>query len=472
MAKASKAEKRGKAAPEAESEAASEPTIYALTPKLSARIVQALDEGRRKRVRRLVRPLNYPDIADLIEQSSTEQRLRLLDYIHEDFDPEVLTELDRKVRSEVIAELGLESVAKALVDLDSDDAVELVGELDPIARQKLLAALPMRDRRLLEQGLSYPEDSAGRLMQREFVAIPSHWTVGNTIDYLREAQDLPDEFYDIYVVDPAYRPLGQANLNQILRSRRPVPVTDVMRPEAFAVPEEMDQEEVAFLFRQNDLTSAAVTDDAGRLIGTVTIDDIVDVIHEEAEEDIRRLAGVADESLYGAVIDTTRARFRWLFVNLGTAILASIVIGLFEATIEQAVALAVLMPIVASMGGNAGTQSLTVAVRALATRELTATNALRVVWRETLVGLVCGFAFAVISAGIAWFWFGSPEIGMIIAAAMVITLLVANLTGTLVPLGLAKMDIDPAVASAVFLTTVTDIVGFFSFLGLAALFLL
>jgi magnesium transporter len=445
---------------------------FGLTPKLAKKISQALDEGRRKRVRRLVRPLPYPEIADLIEQLSNEQRLRLLDYIREIFDPETLTELDRQVRSEVIAELGLDNVARAISDLDSDDAVELLGELDPIARDKILAAVPLRDRRLLEEGLSFPEDSAGRLMQREYVAVPSHWTVGNTIDYLREARDLPDEFYDIYVVDPAYRPLGQANLNQILRSRRPVAVTEVMRPEAFHVPAEMDQEEVAFLFRQNDLTSTAVTDDAGRLIGTVTIDDIVDVIHEEAEEDIRRMAGVADEGIYGAVIDTTKARFRWLLVNLATAVLASIVIGLFQATIQQAVALAVLMPIVASMGGNAGTQSLTVAVRALATRDLTATNALRVVWRETLVGLVCGLAFAVISAAVAWLWFGSPELGLIISAAMVITLVVATLTGTLVPIGLSKMDIDPAVASAVFLTTVTDIVGFFSFLGLAAWFLI
>jgi magnesium transporter len=325
--------------------------------------------------------------------------------------------------------------------------------------------------------LTYPEDSAGRLMQRELVAIPSYWTVGETIDFMRQAaerdaDELPEEFYDIFVVDPKHQPLGTVPLSRVLRTKRPVKVSDLMASEIRPVPVTMDQEDVAFLFRQYDLASAPVVSEDGRLVGVVTHDDVVDVIDEEAEEDLMRMGGVTGTDLYRAAIDTTRSRFSWLVVNLATAIVASIVIGLFEGTIQQIVALAVLMPIVASMGGNAGTQTLTVAVRALAMKELTASNALRIVGKEVLVGGFNGLLFAVLMGIVAWLWFASPEIGIVIAAAMMINLIVAGFAGVAIPVGLDRTGIDPAVGSVVLLTTITDVVGFAVFLGLAALFLL
>jgi len=309
------------------------------------------------------------------------------------------------------------------------------------------------------------------------VTVPTFWTVGDTIDYMRQNADsddnpLPDQFYVIYVVDPAHRPVGMVWLDKVLRTRRPVPMTEVMEPDMKVIPVNTDQEDVAFLFRQRDLVSAPVVDDGGRLIGAITIDDIVDVIDEEHEEDIMRMGGVREDDLYSAVLDTTRARFSWLFVNLLTAIVASIVIGLFDATLDQVVALAILMPIVASMGGNAGTQTLTVAVRALAMKELTATNAPRLIGKELLVGAANGIMFAVLAGGVAWGWFDNPLLGVVIAVAMVVNMLVAGLAGTLIPIVLDRNNIDPAIASSVFLTTITDVVGFFVFLGLAAMVLL
>jgi magnesium transporter len=309
-------------------------------------------------------------------------------------------------------------------------------------------------------------------MQRDFIAVAEYWTVGQTIDYMRESDDLPDEFYEIFVVDPAFRPVGTVPLNRAMRTKRPVMVRQIMNTEQKLIPVDMDQEEVAYMFSQYDLLSAAVVDDNGRLVGMITADDVMEVIEEEAEEDIMRLAGVGEVDLYDSVLNTTRTRFAWLLVNLGTAILASIVIALFDATIEQIVALAILMPIVASMGGNAGTQTLTVAVRSLAARELTPTNALRVVNKETLVGLVNGVLFAVLISIVAAVWFRDFALGGVLAAAMVINMVVAALSGILVPIGLDRVGIDPAVASSVFVTTITDVVGFFAFLGLAALILL
>ena len=314
-------------------------------------------------------------------------------------------------------------------------------------------------------------------MQREIVTVPSHWTVGETIDYMRDAAEgeddiLPTSFYDIFVVDPTHKPVGAIHLSHLLRSKRPVRVSELMQTELKLIPVTMDQEDVAFLFRQRDLVSAPVVDEANRLVGAITIDDVVDVIHEEHEEDMLAMAGVGEVDLYDAAMDTTKARFRWLLVNLFTAILASLVIGLFETTLQQIVALAILMPIVASMGGNAGTQTLTVAVRALATRELTSTNAYRVIGKELLVGVINGVIFAVITGVIAWLWFQSPEIGVIIGLAMIVNMVVAGLAGASIPLLLDKAGIDPAIASSVFLTTITDVVGFFAFLGLAAAFLL
>jgi magnesium transporter len=296
--------------------------------------------------------------------------------------------------------------------------------------------------------------------------------VGETIDYMRAAKDLPDDFYDLYIVDPKHQPIGYVPLSRAMRARRPVKLTEIMNEDMKTVPITMDQEEVAYLFRQYGLVSAPVVDDAGRLVGVVTVDDVVHIIDEEAEEDLLKLAGVQETDLYSAVLDTTKARFTWLLINLFTAVAASVVIGFFEGTLQQIVALAVLMPIVASMGGNAGTQTLTVAVRAIAMRDLSAGNALRFVGKELLVGLANGVMFAAVAGAVAWFWFDQPMIGVIIAAAMLINLVAAALSGALVPLGLEKVGIDPAVASSVVLTTVTDVIGFLAFLGLATLFLL
>ena len=447
---------------------------YGLQPDYVRAVAAALDQGDTERVEELVLPLHYADLADLLELLHPEERRLVIEIIRPQFDPEILTELDESVRQEVMAQLGTIDVAAAITELDSNDAVGLVEDLDEAAQQELLEAVPAEERTVLEQALTYPEDSAGRLMQRELVAVPAYWTVGEIIDYLRSAKDLPDDFYDLFVVDPKHRPVGTIPLSRVLRTTRPVPVGDIMDREADSkvVPVTMDQEEVAHLFRHQDLVSVPVVDEAGRLVGVITVDDVVDVIDEEAEEDLMHLAGVSETDIYRAIVDTIRARFPWLLVNLGTAIVASVVIGFFEATIEQIVALAVLMPIVASMGGNAGTQTLTVAVRALAMKDLTPTNALRVMGKEVLVGGVNGVLFALFAGTVAGFWFQDLGIALIMAAAMIVNMVVAGLAGAAIPLGLALRRIDPAIASAVFLTTITDVVGFFVFLGLAAWLLL
>jgi magnesium transporter len=325
---------------------------------------------------------------------------------------------------------------------------------------------------MIEQGLAFPDYSAGRIMQRELIAVPSYWTVGETVDYLRNNPHLPDDFYVLFVVDPRHRPQGVVRLAALLKVRRTVRLRDIMSTDLEVLTVTMDQEDVAYLFRQRDLLSAPVVDASGRLVGRITVDDVVDVIDEEAEDDMLRLAGLSETSLYSAVLDTAKSRFTWLVVNLGTAVVASLVIGLFSDTIEQVVALAVLMPIVASMGGNAGTQTLTAAVRGLAMKDLVPDNARRVLGKEVLVGAVNGVAFAIMAGIVTWLWFDSAAIALVIAAAMIINMICAGLFGIAIPLTLDRLKIDPAVASSVFLTTVTDVVGFFAFLGLAALFLL
>ena len=452
-------------------------TVHGLESETEERIVAALAANDETAVWALIADLHYTDIADLVERLHDEDRSRLLTIMGPEFDGDVLIELDETVRDQVIDEVGLETVAQAVTQLESDDAVEIIEELEEHEQQQVLNAISDEDRALIEESLSFPEDSAGRLMQRELVTAPTFWDVGNTIDFLRRNADsddnpLPDHFYVVYVVDPAHRPVGMVWLDKLLRTGRSVTVTEVMEPDMKVIPVMSDQEDVAFLFRQRDLVSAPVVDNGGRLIGAITIDDIVDVIDEEHEEDIMRMGGVRGDDLYSAVLDTTRARFSWLLVNLLTAIVASIVIGLFDATIDQIVALAILMPIVASMGGNAGTQTLTVAVRALAMKDLTATNAARLVGKEILVGFANGLVFALLAGGVTWFWFENPMLGAVIAIAMVVNLLVAGLAGTVIPLVLDRNGIDPAIASSVFLTTITDVVGFFVFLGLAALILL
>ena len=453
-------------------EAASQ-TIVDVEPDLVGAVVKSLAESDAEQVGQLIQPLHAADLADLLQNLDTDRRRELVRLIPRDFLPDVLSELDETVRDEIIEELGLKETAAAVADMETDDALNVIAELDHAEQELVLKEIPSPDRALLMQALSYPEDSAGRLMQREMVAMPSFWSVGEAIDHLRRtAEDdpdcLPNYFYDIYVVDPAHRPLGAIPLSRLIRARRIVPLVELMQTDLKVIRTDTDQEDVAFVFRQRDLTSAPVVDDAGRLVGVITIDDVVDVIDEEHEDDIMYLGGVREDDFYRAAVDTVRSRFAWLLINLGTAILASVVIGLFDASLEQMVALAVLMPIVASMGGNAGTQTLTVAVRALATKELTATNALRVIGKEVLVGTVNGVLFAVLGGGIAWLWFDSPGLALVIGLAMIVNLLVAGLGGAMIPLALERMRVDPAVASSVFLTTLTDVVGFFVFLGLGS----
>ena len=415
--------------------------------------------------------LHESELGDLLESISSAQRHALVSLLGSDFDFASLTEVDEAIRLEIIEALPNARIAEALGELDSDDAVYILEDLDEADQKEILAALPFTERVRLRRSLDYPEDTAGRRMQTEFVAVPPFWTVGQTIDYMRDEEDLPESFSQIFVIDPTFKLLGSIDLDRILRTKRMVRIEDVMHETRYRIDAEMDQEEAAQLFEQYDLLSAAVVDENERLVGVLTIDDVVDVIHQEADEDIKRLGGVGDEELSDSILETVRSRFSWLLINLGTAILASAVISLFDATIEQMVALAVLMPIVASMGGNAGTQTMTVTVRALATRDIDIYNAGRIIRREAAVGLINGFLFALIIGLVAGAWFLSPGLGGIIAAAMVVNMLAAALAGILLPLLLEKFGADPAIASAVFVTTVTDVVGFFAFLGLAGVWL-
>jgi len=448
-----------------------------LPPGMVSAVIDALDTGKDQQVRDLMAPLHFADAADLLERLTSDQRRQLLETAHDVLDSEFYSELDETVRDEAMDVIGLDALAQTISGLDTDDAVDIVEELEHSEQQHILGAIPLAERTLIEEGLSYPEDSAGRLMQRHVMTVPHSWSVGETVDHMRasayeEEQELPDIFYEIVVVDDERMPVGTIPLSVLLQAKRPVPVADIMQEKMKLVPIDMDQEEVAFLFRQRDLVSAPVIAEDGHLVGMITIDDVVDVIDEEAEDDIMRLGGLREDDLYEAAIDTTKARFAWLFINLLTAILASSVIGFFQATIEQVVALAVLMPIVASMGGNAGTQTLTVAVRALATKELSPTNALRQIGKELMVGGINGLIFAVLMGGVAWWWFDAPKLGLVIGLAMVVNMLVAGVAGASIPIILERNGIDPAIASSVFLTTVTDIVGFMVFLGLGAIILL
>ena len=442
-----------------------------IRPEFLHAVVAALDTGEAAKLRDLALPLHEADLADLIELLRPEQRTMLIATLGEDFDAATLPELDEAVRDQVLETMPSEQVAEALQQLDSDDAVYVIEDLDKEEQTDILAKLPHFERLALERSLEYKEDSAGRIMQTDVIAVPPFWSVGQTIDYMREAEDLPDRFYELFVVDPAYHLLGSVALNSLLRAKRPTSIDAVTERDIHPIPVEADQEAVARQFERYNLTSAPVVDGGGRLVGVITADDIVEVVQEEASEDILRMGGVAGERVSDSVWRTASHRFTWLFANLLTAILASFVISLFEATIEQMVALAVLMPIVASMGGNAGTQTMTVAVRALATQDIGPANALRVIWRESAVGLLNGLLFAVIMAAIAFFWFGSSQLGAVIGVAMIVNLLAAALAGILIPLGLDALGLDPAIASGVFVTTVTDVVGFFAFLGLAALWL-
>jgi len=447
--------------------------VYPVNPGRVRAVETALMEERWPDLQALVMALHAADLADLLGLVDDENRRRLVAWLGPDLKPEVLIELEEPILESVLEQLSARDLGQAIGELDTDDGLYILENLPEARVEEVLDAVPALDRLAVQEGLAFPEDSAGRLMQRDYIAVPAYWTVGHIIDYCRDSADLPDEFYEIFIVDPRQRPVGSIPLYQLMRAKRPVMVRNIMQPEARVVPVTMDQEEVAYLFQQYHMASAPVVDEAGRMVGVITFDDIAEVIREETEEDLLRLGGVAGETdIAHSVTRTTRTRFTWLLINLLTAILASIVIAFFDATIEEIVALAVLMPIVASMGGNAGTQTLTVAVRALAMHDLTAANAMRMVRKEVQVGCINGVVFAVLIGVVAGLWFQSAGLGLVIAAAMVINLIVAGLSGIVIPLVLDRLKIDPAVAASVFLTTVTDVVGFFAFLGLAALLLL
>ena len=416
--------------------------------------------------------LHHADIADIFEILSEEDR-KLLSICLENLLPaEVFASLDEQVLSEILDNYKPGILGDLLGELDTDDAAYVIENIDINRRENLLKQIPVDERKLIRQALDFPEMSAGRLMQRDYVAVPKYWNVGQVIDYLRGSVKVPDIFYSIFIVDPRHIPVGTVPLHRIMRSKREIILTAIMIDDPVVVDVNTDQEDIAFLFEKYDLTSVPVVNAKKRLIGMITVDDVVEVIQEEAEEDMLKLAGVSgDTDLYMAAWQTARSRFSWLFVNLLTAILASIAISVFEGTIKQIVALAVLMPIVASMGGNAGTQTLTVAVRAIATRELNSSNSLRVFGKEILVGLINGLVFAVIVGLVAALWFGEKDLGFVIALAMMFNLFVAGFFGAAIPLLLQRWKVDPALGASILLTTVTDVVGFFVFLGLAQILL-
>ncbi len=433
-------------------------------------ITRSIKAGNAPLLREVVAELHEADLGDLIAALDAEDRVSLVELTGADFDFSALNEVDDTVREEILEELEPETVAEGVRELESDDAVELLEGLDEEDQEEILEKLPPSEREEIERSLDYPEDSAGRRMQTDVITVPPHWNVGQAIDYMRETPDLPERFYEIYVVDPNHRWRGAVPLDVLLRSRRPVPLTDLIEEDRHRVAVLDDQEEVARMFGKYNLVAAPVVDAQDRLVGVITIDDVVDVIEEEADEEIKALGGVtSDEELSDNVWTIAKARFNWLLVNLATAFLASSVLGLFEGQLEKMVALAVLAPIVASQGGNAATQTMTVAVRALATRELGSGNALRVTIREVLVGFVNGIGFAIITGIAAVVWFRIPGLGIVIGLAIICNLVAGALGGIVIPIVLDKFRADPAVASGTFVTTVTDVVGFFSFLGIATL---
>lgn len=446
---------------------------YELDRETFGPVRQALAAEDGTALQALLDPLHAADIADLVEQLPDDDRDTFVRLYGAEFDGEVLSELDEGLREDVVGAMEPAVLAEAVRELETDDVVDLIEDLDDPQTEAVLDALDDDDRVVVEQSLTYPEESAGRLMQRELVMAPDHWNVGQTIDFLRSQDDLPEQFYHVILVDPKMRPTGYVTLGRLMGSAREVLLTAITEDSFRTIPVMQDEGEVAYAFNQYHLISAPVVDADDRLVGVITIDDAMAILDEEHEEDILRLAGVDEESsLSDKVVETTKRRFPWLAVNLITSILASLVIAQFDEVIAQFVALAVLMPIVASMGGNAGTQSLTVAVRAIATKDLTSANLWRVIWREAAVGLVNGVIFAVVMGGVGVIWFGTPLLGVVIGVAMVVNLVIAGLAGVIIPVVLDRMDIDPALASGAFVTTVTDVVGFFAFLGLAAVMLI
>ena len=410
------------------------------------------------------------DAADIIEHLNPNDRENLLKLNNFKIAPEVFVELNESIQSEIINHLSTESIVYILKNLESDDAIKVIENLDEKIKNDILSSLPPKDRFALLESLSFPEDSAARIMQRQFTAIPSNWSVGQTIDYLRENKDLPEEFLEIFIVDNEFKPIGSVPSSKVLRTPRDTKMQMIMNESQLSVPVDMDREEVANLFENYNLNSACVIDKNNKLVGMITSDDVLTVLKEEAEEDTLRLAGVGDEEITDGVIKKTKRRFNWLLLNLLTAILASVVIGFFQEDIEKVVALAVLMPIVASMGGNAGMQTLAVTIRTIATNQLTKNNFTQNVIKEFTIGILNGVIFAIISAIVVQLWFKDITLSLIISISMVLNMIVAGLFGILVPITLKKFKIDPAIASSVFVTTITDVIGFSSFLGIGAFF--
>lgn len=436
-------------------------------------IVAALEQADDLDMKLRLEALHPADFSDYLEELEDWQREELVERAPELITGEILAELEDEVVEVMLPLLEANVIADALYELDNDDVTQIIEEMDPEQRENVLEAMEPEERANVEASLAFDDETIGRLMQREFVSAPEFWTVGDTIDHMREAgEDLPDLFFNIYIVDPRFKPLGYVPVSKLMREPREATLSSLMETKLVTVDQNLDQEEAAFLFEKYHLISAPVVDEQGRIVGMMTVDDILDIIQDENKEDILALAGVSEAGITDTALETVKSRAPWLLVNLGTAILASIVIARFDYAIEQVVALAVLMPIIASMGGNAGTQALTVAVRALAERDLTKATALRAVRRETVSALIIGIIFAVAMAGIALVWFGDFQLAGVAFVAMIINHVFAGLAGILIPLGLKRVGADPAVSSSVFVTTVTDVVGFAAFLGFAAVVLL
>ena len=433
---------------------------------------QNIEEGNVAFINQTLKDLHEADVANLIENLSPDTRTKLIEIESYNVDPEIFIELNESIQSEVLQLLSIDSLIKIIKRLESDNAIKILENLSKEIKEKVLEKLPPKDKFLLQEGLSYPEDSAARIMQREFTAVPNNWTVGQTIDYLREEKDLPEEFLEIFIVDNDFKPIGTVPSSRVLRTARDLTMNSIMTEMPVLISVNMDKEEVGLTFENYNLVSAGVVNKENKLVGMITADDVVTVVQEEAEEDALRLAGVGDEEITDSVMLKTKRRFNWLLLNLFTALLATWVISFFGASIEQMVALAFLMPIVASMGGNAGMQTLAVTIRAIATKELSKSNFNRVVGKEFLIGILNGIIFAIITALIVQLWFKEINLSLLIGISMILNMIVAGLFGILVPVSLKKFNIDPALASSVFVTTITDVIGFLSFLGLGSFYFL
>lgn len=457
----------------AENENSSDEVTYGLSHEEIQELTEALDNHQNDIVLKRLESLHVADIAQFVELISHDERKDLIEIIKSsEFMADLLVELDIEIRKEILEFLGSSDSARIITEMDTDDAVDVLEDLSQKDQDIILAEFPEEQKERLEESLSYPEDSAGRLVDEKLVSVPEFWTVGQLIDFFRSDKNLPDIFHQVFIVDPKLQPIGSVMLSKIMRSPRDTKLKSIMSEDLKLINVGMDQEEVAYIFRQYALVSAPVVNDEGRMVGVITIDDIVDVIEEEAHEDIMRLGGVGEGDLHSDFLQTMRRRFPWLAINLITAIVASTVIGAFEGQIQQLAILAILMPISASMGGNAGTQTLTVAVRAIATKELTTTNSSRVIGKEIMVGLLNGIIFAIITGSVLYLLYDNIELSIVFATAIISTLLIAGFAGAIIPLSLSKFNIDPAVGSGVILTTITDVTAFASFLGFATMILL